>query len=355
MPLISMRQLLDHAAEHDYGLPAFNVNNMEQVKAIMEAADEVNSPVIMQASAGARKYAGSHFLRHLIAAAIEDYPHIPVVMHQDHGTSPAICQRSIQLGFSSVMMDGSLMADGKTPADYDYNVDVTRRTVEFAHACGVSVEGELGCLGSLETGQAGEEDGVGAEGTLDHSQMLTDPDEALAFVEATGIDALAVAIGTSHGAYKFTRPPTGDILDIERINRIAERLPNTHIVLHGSSSVPQDWLEIINENGGQISETYGVPVEEIVKAIRYGVRKVNIDTDLRLAATGAIRRSLAEHPDNFDPRKYFIESIKAMKAVCIDRYEAFGSAGQASRIKTMDLEEMATRYEHGEYSNGRRF
>ncbi|MBM6550527.1 class II fructose-bisphosphate aldolase [Marinomonas ostreistagni] len=355
MPLISMRQLLDHAAEHDYGLPAFNVNNMEQVKAIMEAADEVNSPVIMQASAGARKYAGSHFLRHLIAAAIEDYPHIPVVMHQDHGTSPAICQRSIQLGFSSVMMDGSLMADGKTPADYDYNVDVTRRTVEFAHACGVSVEGELGCLGSLETGQAGEEDGVGAEGTLDHSQMLTDPDEALAFVEATGIDALAVAIGTSHGAYKFTRPPTGDILDIERINRIAERLPNTHIVLHGSSSVPQDWLEIINQNGGQISETYGVPVEEIVKAIRYGVRKVNIDTDLRLAATGAIRRCLAEHPDNFDPRKYFTESIKAMKAVCIDRYEAFGSAGQASRIKTMDLEEMAVRYERGEYANGRRF
>ncbi|UTV99411.1 fructose-bisphosphate aldolase class II [Marinomonas rhizomae] len=355
MPLISMRQLLDHAAEHSYGLPAFNVNNMEQVKAIMEAAHEVNSPVIMQASAGARKYAGSHFLRHLIAAAIEDYPHIPVVMHQDHGTSPAICQRSIQLGFSSVMMDGSLMADGKTPATYDYNVDVTRRTVEFAHACGVSVEGELGVLGSLETGQAGEEDGVGAEGILSHDQMLTDPQEAVDFVNATGIDALAVAIGTSHGAYKFTRPPTGDILDIERIARIVELLPNTHIVLHGSSSVPQDWLSIINEFGGDIPETYGVPVDEIVKAIRYGVRKVNIDTDLRLAATGAIRRSLAEHKGNFDPRKYLTESIKAMKAVCIDRYEAFGCAGQASRIHTMDLEEMAVRYERGEYANGRVF
>ena len=355
MPLMAMRQLLDHAAEHSYGLPAFNVNNMEQVKAIMEAANQVNSPVIMQASAGARKYAGSHFLRHLIFAAIEDFPHIPLVMHQDHGTSPAICQRSIQLGFSSVMMDGSIMADGKTPASYDYNVDVTRRTVEFAHACGVSVEGELGVLGSLETGQAGEEDGVGVKSSLSHDQMLTDPQEAVDFVNATDIDALAVAIGTSHGAYKFTRPPTGDILDIERIATIVERLPNTHIVLHGSSSVPQDWLSIINEFGGEIPETYGVPIEEIVKAIRYGVRKVNIDTDLRLAATGAIRRSLFKHKANFDPRKYLTESIKAMEKVCIDRYEAFGCAGQASRLQTIDLEEMAVRYERGEYRYGRTY
>ncbi|HLV48753.1 MAG TPA: class II fructose-bisphosphate aldolase, partial [Aliidiomarina sp.] len=289
MALISMRQMLDHAAEHGYGIPAFNVNNLEQMRAIMEAADETDSPVIVQASAGARSYAGAPFLRHLILAAIEEFPHIPVVMHQDHGTSPAVCQRSIQLGFSSVMMDGSLMADGKTPADYDYNVDVTRRVVEMAHACGVSVEGELGCLGSLETGQAGEEDGVGAEGTLTAEQMLTDPEEAADFVRATQVDALAIAVGTSHGAYKFTRPPTGDILSIDRIKDIHARIPNTHLVMHGSSSVPQEWLAIINEFGGEIGETYGVPDEQIQEGIRHGVRNVNIDTDLRFASTGAIR------------------------------------------------------------------
>src|SRR5690554_3662851 len=288
MALITMRQLLDHAAEHSYGLPAFNVNNLEQMRAIMEAADKTNSPVIVQASAGARKYAGAPFLRHLILAAIEEFPHIPVCMHQDHGTSPSVCQRSIQLGFSSVMMDGSLMADGKTPASYEYNVEVTRKTVEMAHACGVSVEGELGVLGSLETGQAGEEDGVGAEGTLSMEQMLTDPEEAADFVAKTKVDALAIAIGTSHGAYKFTKPPTGDILAIERIEQIHARIPNTHLVMHGSSSVPQEWLEVINQFGGAIPETYGVPVEQIVEGIKHGVRKVNIDTDLRLASTGAI-------------------------------------------------------------------
>ncbi len=304
MALISMRQLLDHAAEHGYGVPAFNVNNLEQTRAIMEAADATNSPVIMQASAGARKYAGAPFLRHLIAAAIEEFPHIPVVMHQDHGVSPGVCQRSIQLGFSSVMMDGSLGEDGKTPMDYDYNVAVTRKVVEMAHACGVSVEGELGCLGSLETGQAGEEDGVGAEGTLSHDQMLTDPEEAATFVRATGVDALAIACGTSHGAYKFSRPPTGDILAIDRIKEIHARIPDTHLVMHGSSSVPQEWLAIINEFGGQIPETYGVPVEQIQEGIRHGVRKINIDTDLRLASTGAVRRFLAQHPAEFDPRKF---------------------------------------------------
>ncbi|KXS39836.1 MAG: fructose-bisphosphate aldolase, class II [Halomonadaceae bacterium T82-2] len=348
MALISLRQLLDHAAEHGYGVPAFNVNNLEQMRAIMEAADRTDSPVIVQASAGARKYAGAPFLRHLILAAIEEFPHIPVVMHQDHGTSPAVCQRSIQLGFSSVMMDGSLKADGKTPADYDYNVDVTRRTVEMAHACGVSVEGELGCLGSLETGQAGEEDGVGAEGTLSHDQLLTDPEEAAAFVAATHVDALAIAIGTSHGAYKFTQPPTGDTLSIARIKQIHERIPNTHLVMHGSSSVPQEWLEIINEYGGQIPETYGVPVEEIVEGIKHGVRKVNIDTDLRLASTGAVRRFLAHNPAEFDPRKYLKETVAAMRDVCVARFEAFGSAGNASRIQPIGLEAMFERYARGE-------
>ncbi len=330
MALITMRQLLDHAAENGYGVPAFNVNNLEQMRAIMEAADKTNSPVIVQASAGARKYAGAPFLRHLILAAIEEFPHIPVCMHQDHGTSPAICQRSIQLGFSSVMMDGSLGEDGKTPMDYDYNARVTRTVVDFAHACGVSVEGEIGCLGSLETGMAGEEDGVGAEGVLDHSQLLTDPEEAAQFVKDTGVDALAIAIGTSHGAYKFTRPPTGDILSIARVKEIHQRIPNTHLVMHGSSSVPQDWLAIINEFGGNIKETYGVPVEQIVEAIKHGVRKVNIDTDLRLASTGAIRRYMAKDPAEFDPRKYFKETITAMRDICVDRYEAFGTAGQAS-------------------------
>ena len=350
MALISLRQLLDHAAEHQYGVPAFNVNNLEQMRAIMEAAAKTDSPVIVQASAGARKYAGAPFLRHLILAAIEEFPHVPVVMHQDHGTSPAICQRSIQLGFSSVMMDGSLGEDGKTPTSYEYNVSVTRRVVEMAHACGVSVEGEIGCLGSLETGMAGEEDGVGAEGVLDHSQLLTDPEEAARFVQDTGVDALAIAIGTSHGAYKFTRPPTGDILDINRIKEIHQRIPNTHLVMHGSSSVPQDWLAIINQYGGDIKETYGVPVEQIVEAIKHGVRKVNIDTDLRLASTGAIRRFLTKDPAEFDPRKYFKETITAMRDICIDRYQAFGTAGQASKIKVYSLDQMADKYAKGQLS-----
>jgi len=348
MALISLRQLLDHAAEHGYGLPAFNVNNMEQVKAIMEAADAVNSPVILQGSAGARSYAGEAFLRHLILAANEAYPHIPVCMHQDHGTSPEVCLRSIQSGFSSVMMDGSLMEDGKTPSSYEYNVDVTLRTVKMAHAGGVSVEGELGCLGSLETGQAGEEDGIGAEGTLSHDQLLTDPDEAADFVKKTGVDALAIAIGTSHGAYKFTRPPTGDILAIERVKEIHARIPDTHLVMHGSSSVPQDWLAIINKYGGDMGETYGVPVEEIVEGIKHGVRKVNIDTDLRMASTGSIRKHLAENKSNFDPRKFFKESTKAMSDICKARYEAFGSAGMADKIKPISLEDMQKRYASGE-------
>jgi len=344
MALISLRQLLDHAAEHQYGLPAFNVNNLEQMRAIMLAADQTNSPVIVQASAGARKYAGAPFLRHLILAALEEWPHIPLVMHQDHGTSPAVCQRSIQLGFSSVMMDGSLGADGKTPMDYDYNVDVTRQVVAMAHACGVSVEGEIGCLGSLETGMAGEEDGVGAEGVLDHSQLLTSVEEARSFVQDTGVDALAIAIGTSHGAYKFTRPPTGDILAIDRIKEIHAAIPNTHLVMHGSSSVPQEWLAIINEFGGDIKETYGVPVEQIVEAIKHGVRKVNIDTDLRLASTGAIRREMAKNPAEFDPRKFFAKTVTAMQEICVARYEAFGAAGQASKIKPISLEQMVSRY-----------
>ncbi|AUX89708.1 fructose-bisphosphate aldolase class II [Acinetobacter variabilis] len=344
MALISMRQLLDHAGEHAYGVPAFNVNNLEQMRAIMLAADATNSPVIVQASAGARKYAGAPFLRHLILAAVEEWPHIPVVMHQDHGTSPDVCQRSIQLGFTSVMMDGSLGEDGKTPTSYEYNVDVTRRTVQMAHACGVSVEGEIGCLGSLETGMAGEEDGVGAEGVLDHSQLLTSVEEARQFVADTNVDALAIAVGTSHGAYKFTRPPTGDILAIDRIKEIHEALPNTHLVMHGSSSVPQEWLAVINQYGGDIKETYGVPVEQLVEAIKHGVRKINIDTDLRLASTGAMRRMMAEKPSEFDPRKFFSATVDAMKQICIDRYEAFGTAGNADKIRPISLEKMVERY-----------
>ncbi|MDY6485388.1 class II fructose-bisphosphate aldolase [Acinetobacter faecalis] len=344
MALISLRQLLDHAGEHAYGVPAFNVNNLEQMRAIMLAADATNSPVIVQASAGARKYAGAPFLRHLILAAIEEWPHIPVVMHQDHGTDPDVCQRSIQLGFSSVMMDGSLGADGKTPTTYEYNVDVTRRTVQMAHACGVSVEGEIGCLGSLETGMAGEEDGVGAEGVLDHSQLLTSVEEARSFVADTNVDALAIAVGTSHGAYKFTRPPTGDILAIDRIKEIHAALPNTHLVMHGSSSVPQEWLAVINEFGGDIKETYGVPVEQLVDAIKHGVRKINIDTDLRLASTGAMRRMMAEKPSEFDPRKFFSATVDAMKDICIARYEAFGTAGNADKIRPISLEKMVERY-----------
>ncbi len=348
MALISMRQLLDHAAENGYGMPAFNVNNMEQVHAIMQAADETDSPVIMQGSAGARSYAGEPFLRHLIIAAIEEYPHIPIVMHQDHGSEPAVCLRSIQSGFSSVMMDGSLMADMKTPSSFEYNVEVTRKVVEMAHAGGVSVEGELGCLGSLETGEMGEEDGHGAEGKLDMDQLLTGVEEAADFVKATGVDALAIAIGTSHGAYKFTKEPDGEILRIDRIKEIHERLPNTHLVMHGSSSVPQDWLEIINTYGGDMGQTYGVPVEEIVEGIKNGVRKVNIDTDLRMASTGAIRKHLHDNPANFDPRKFLKEATAAMKGICKARYEAFGSAGQASKIKPLSLEVMYKKYESGE-------
>ena len=347
MALISMRQMLDHAAEFEYGIPAFNVNNLEQVRAIMIAADKTDSPVILQGSAGARKYAGAPFLRHLILAAIEEFPHIPVVMHQDHGTSPSVCQRSIQLGFSSVMMDGSLMSDGKTPSSYEYNVDVTRKTVEMAHACGVSVEGELGCLGSLETGEAGEEDGIGAVGKLTMEQMLTNPEEAADFVQKTQVDALAIACGTSHGAYKFTRPPTDDILAIDRIKAIHARIPNTHLVMHGSSSVPQEWLAIINEYGGNIPETYGVPVEQIQEGIKNGVRKVNIDTDLRLASTGATRRFLAHNPSEFDPRKFLAETTKAMSQICIARYEAFNTAGNASKIKPISLDTMFDLYQAG--------
>jgi len=342
-----MRQLLDHAAENGYGLPAFNVNNMEQVHAIMQAADAVNSPVIMQGSAGARSYAGEPFLRHLISAAGEMYPHIPVVMHQDHGSEPAVCLRSIQSGFTSVMMDGSLMPDMKTPSSYEYNVEVTRKVVEMAHAGGVSVEGELGCLGSLETGEMGEEDGHGAEGKLDMDQLLTDPEQAADFVKKTGVDALAIAIGTSHGAYKFTKEPTGEILRIDRVREIHKRIPNTHLVMHGSSSVPQDWLKIINDFGGDMGQTYGVPVEEIVEGIKSGVRKVNIDTDLRMASTGSIRKHLHDNPSNFDPRKFLKESTKGMMEICKARYEAFGCAGQADKIKSISLEKMFMDYASG--------
>ncbi len=348
MALVSLRQLLDHAAERDYGLAAFNVNNMEQVIAIMQAADEVNSPVILQASAGARKYAGEPFLRHLVLAAIESYPHIPVVMHQDHGHTPAVCIQAMRSGFSSVMMDGSLMEDAKTPSSYQYNIDVTKKIVEFAHDIGVSVEAELGVLGSLETGLAGEEDGSGAEGALSYDQMLTDPEEAADFVRQTGVDALAIAIGTSHGAYKFTKPPTGKTLAISRIKEIHARIPNTHLVMHGSSSVPQEWLRIINVFGGDMGETYGVPVEEIVEGIKHGVRKVNIDTDLRMASTGALRRFLAQNRKEFDPRKYLAATTEAMRGICKARYEAFGSAGKASAIKPISCEAMALRYKSGE-------
>ncbi|MFJ4294453.1 class II fructose-bisphosphate aldolase [Cupriavidus sp. NPDC089707] len=344
MALISLRQLLDHAGEFGYGVPAFNVNNLEQIHAIMEAAEETNSPVILQASAGARKYAGEAYLRHMVLAAAETHPDIPIVLHQDHGSSPAVCQASIRSGFTSVMMDGSLREDMKTPSDYDYNVGVTRRVCEMAHAVGVSVEGELGCLGSLETGQAGEEDGVGAAGTLSHDMMLTDPAQARDFVARTGVDALAIAIGTSHGAYKFSRKPTGDILAMDRIREIHEQIPGTHLVMHGSSSVPQEWLEIIRQYGGDIKETYGVPVEEILRGIRMGVRKVNIDTDIRLAMTGAIRKSLAEDRSEFDPRKALQAAKKGAKGVVKLRFEAFGCAGQAARIKPVGMERMAGLY-----------
>ena len=348
MALVSMRELLDHAAEHHYGIPAFNVNNLEQVQAVMAAADEVGAPVILQASAGARKYAGESFIKHLIEAACEAYPHIPLVMHQDHGTSPQICQGAIGLGFGSVMMDGSLMEDGKTPASFDYNVEVTRKVVEMAHQMGVTVEGELGCLGNLETGEAGEEDGIGAEGKLDHSQMLTDPEEAAVFVKATQLDALAIAIGTSHGAYKFSRKPTGDILAISRVKEIHARIPNTHLVMHGSSSVPQELLALINQYGGHMKQTFGVPVEEIQEAIKHGVRKINIDTDIRLAMTGAARKFMAENPEKFDMREWMKPAREAAKAVCKARYLEFGCEGQAGKIKPLGMQVMVAKYAKGE-------
>lgn len=336
MALVSLRQLLDYAAEHGFAVPAFNISNMEQVQAIMQAADACDSPVIMQGSAGANRYAGEVFLRHLILAAVEQYPHIPVVMHRDHAPTPNICAQAIQSGFSSVMMDGSLLADMQTPASFAYNVEVTRTVVNMAHACGVSVEGEIGCLGSLENQQHS-----------DHSQLLTDPDEAVEFVKQTQIDALAVAIGTSHGAYKFSKPPTGEVLVISRLKTLQQRLPNMHFVMHGSSSIPQDWLKVINEFGGHIPETYGVPVEEIVAGIRYGVRKVNIDTDLRMASTGAMRRFIAqpENASELDARKVYQAAKDAMQALCQSRYEAFGSAGHAGKIKAIPLSEMAKRYQ----------
>ena len=344
MALVSLRQVLDHAAENNYGVPAFNVNNLEQVQAIMDAAEKTDSPVILQASAGARKYAGEEFLRHLILGALEEYPNIPVVMHQDHGSSPAVCIQAIKLGFSSVMMDGSLMTDGKTPSDYEYNVGVTRKVVDIAHSVGVSVEGELGCLGSLETGEGDKEDGHGFDGKLDKEQLLTDPIQAKDFVEKTGVDALAIAIGTSHGAYKFTRKPTGDILAIDQVKKIHMAIPNTHLVMHGSSSVPQDWLQIIREHGGDLKETYGVPVEEIQTAIKYGVRKINIDTDIRLAMTGAIRRYFNQHKDHFDPRQYLAVARDAAKEICIARFNSFGCSGNGSKIKPIKLAQMAKSY-----------
>jgi fructose-bisphosphate aldolase class II len=350
MSLVSMRQLLDHAAENAYGVPAFNVNNLEQVQAIMEAAQETGAPVIMQASAGARKYAGENFLKHLIQAAVETFPDIPIAMHQDHGQSPGVCEGAMKLGFSSVMMDGSLREDGKTIADYDYNFNVTKQVVDMAHAIGVSVEGELGCLGSLETMRGDKEDGHGTEGTMTREQLLTDPDQAADFVKRTSLDALAIAIGTSHGAYKFSRKPTGDILAIERIKEIHRRIPNTHLVMHGSSSVPQNLLEEIRKHGGKMKETYGVPVEEIQEAIKHGVRKVNIDTDIRLAMTAAIRKFLHENPDKFDPRDYLKPARAAAKAICKERYMQFGCEGQGARIQAVPLESMAHKYRTGELS-----
>ena len=348
MALVSMRELLDHAATHGYGIPAFNVNNLEQVQAVMSAADEAGAPVILQASAGARKYAGEAFIKHLIQAAIESYPHIPLVMHQDHGQSPAVCQGAIDLGFSSVMMDGSLEADGKTIASYEYNVQVTREVVALAHKVGVTVEGELGCLGSLETMQGDKEDGHGTDATMTMDQLLTDPEQAADFVRQTQLDALAIAIGTSHGAYKFTREPTGDILAIGRIQEINRRLPNTHLVMHGSSSVPQDLLATINQYGGRMKQTYGVPVAEIQKAIQFGVRKINIDTDIRMAMTGAVRKFLHENPDKFDAREWLKPAREAAKALCKQRYIEFGCEGQAAKIKGHSLSVIAAQYSRGE-------
>ena len=347
MPLVSMRQLLDHAAENGYGIPAFNVNNLEQVQAVMTAAAEVGAPVILQASAGARKYAGEPFIKHLILAAIESWPQVPLVMHQDHGQNPDVCRGAIDLGFSSVMMDGSLEGDGKTIASYDYNVDVTRKVVDMAHKVGVTVEGELGCLGSLETMRGDKEDGHGTDATMTREQMLTNPEQAAEFVKRTQLDALAIAIGTSHGAYKFSRKPTGDILAIDRIKEINRRIPNTHLVMHGSSSVPQDLLAIINQYGGKMRETYGVPVSEIQEAIKYGVRKINIDTDIRLAMTAAVRKFLHENPDKFDARDWLKPAREAAKQICRQRYVEFGCEGQAAKIKPLPLSAVAQRYASG--------
>jgi fructose-bisphosphate aldolase, class II len=344
MPLVPMRLLLDHAAENNYGLAAFNVNNMEQIQAIMEAAKELDAPVIVQASRGARSYSQDAYLRHLMLAAAELYPNIPIAMHQDHGNSPATCKSAIEHGFTSVMMDGSLTDDGKTPADYDYNVRVTREVVTLAHPAGVSVEGELGVLGSLETGMGEKEDGHGAEGKLDHSMLLTDPGQAEDFVRKTKVDALAVAIGTSHGAYKFTRKPTGDVLAMDRIIEIHKRLPNTHMVMHGSSSVPQELQDIINRYGGKMKQTWGVPVEEIKLGIKNGVRKINVDTDNRMAMTGAIRKVLWETAEKFDPRDYLKPARDAMRQVCKDRMVAFGQAGQAGKVKPVTTREFARVY-----------
>ncbi|MFP6613923.1 MAG: class II fructose-bisphosphate aldolase [Pirellulales bacterium] len=345
MPLVPMRVLLDHAAENSYGLAAFNVNNMEQIQAIMEAAAETDSPVIVQASRGARKYSQDAYLRHLMLAAAELYPQIPIAMHQDHGNSPDTCQTAIDNGFTSVMMDGSLEEDGKTPASFEYNVEVTRKVVESAHSQGVSVEGELGCLGSLETGTGEAEDGQGADCVLSRDQLLTDPDEAEEFVNKTGVDALAVAIGTSHGAYKFTRKPDGEVLAMGRIEEIHRRLPNCHLVMHGSSSVPQALQDIINQFGGQMEQTWGVPVKEIQRGIQSGVRKINVDTDNRMAITGAIRKVLHENREKFDPRDYLKPAREAMQKICVDRMVAFGQAGNATKIKTVTLEEMAKQYQ----------
>jgi len=347
MAMVSMRQLLDHAAENGYGLPAFNVNNLEQVIAIMEAAKATNSPVILQASRGARSYAGDIFLRHLILGAIESYPDLPICMHQDHGNSPATCTSAMTNGFSSVMMDGSLEEDGKSPSSYEYNVETTKTVTDIAHSVGVSVEGELGCLGSLETGEGDKEDGHGFEGKLDMDQLLTDPDQAADFVARTKVDALAVAIGTSHGAYKFTRKPTGDILAMNVVKAINERLPNTHLVMHGSSAVPQELQDIINEFGGDMPQTYGVPVEEVVVGIKNGVRKINIDTDCRMAIVGQFRKVAQEKKAEFDPRAFNKPAIAAMTEVCTARYEAFGTAGQADKIKVIPLADMAARYTDG--------
>src|SRR6476469_4245804 len=344
MPLVTLRTVLDHAAENNYGVAAFNVNNMEQIQSIMEAAKETDSPVIIQASRGARSYSQDAYLKHLMLAAAELYPQIPVVMHQDHGNSPKTCLSAIENGFTSVMMDGSLEEDGKTPASFDYNVKVTSEVVKLAHAKGVGVEGELGCLGSLESGHGEKEDGHGAEGVLSHDQLLTDPDEAAEFVAKTGVDALAVAIGTSHGAYKFTRKPTGEVLAMDRIEEIHRRLPNCHLVMHGSSSVPQELQDVINKFGGKLKQTWGVPVEEIQRGIKHGVRKVNVDTDNRLAITGAIRKVFAESPEKCDPRDYLKPARDAMKKVCVDRMTAFGQAGQARKIKPASCESFASFY-----------